>query len=439
MRAAVYGVTGMKIFSRVRADERGVTAIVVAVCLIAIFGAAVLSIDAGQLWAVRRRIITGTDAAALNQATSFALNPATYTGSCNSNWSTILSANSGDTFNSACNVRSSTSGQSGVAIVSSYKRSGAIFSGALGIGSSAAFSQSASMWGFVTQLNGLRPIGLCTYDANVEQGLQLHGKTETYPPVAPNYTAPDNSTDYAVRTPGVVFHTSFVSECQGASGNFGWLNLGYYGNNHQPPLDCNANGGDGNCTHEQTGQIADWLLNGYFGNQVSLSPSDCDASYAGNQGCNGDPGTKSANAIQDAMHYLVNPSNPGVVQSTDDPHGPNKAGNPATCGSSTCNPLPIPIVLCDGITSGGASTDWHVIGVAYVRIWNYCISNGNGACAGGRFLDVEYVNGLFSGECCSANPPVGSGQAPPPRGDKICDVDHDPADPNLTASRCTLS
>src|SRR5438270_7776191 len=407
--------------ARLRHDERGVTAVVVTICLIAIFGAAVLTIDAGQLWAVRRNVITATDASALSQARNFALAPSTYNGACTSAWSTILTANAGNTFNAGCRVSSPNGGQAGVAIVSSYKRSGAIFSGALGIGSSAAFSQSASLWGYTTGIDGLRPIGLCTYDPNVEKGLQLHGKTETYPPVAPNYTTPDNGSDFAGRTPGVVYHTAFTSSCNGASGNFGWLNLGYNGNNHPPAMDCNANGGDGNCTHEQTGQIANWLQNGYFGNQVSLSPSDCDTSVSANQSCNGDPGTKGSSSVNDAMHYLVNPSNPGVVTSTDDPHGPNWACSPATCGTSTCNPLPVPIVLYDTITGGGSGSDWHIIGVAYVRIWNYCLSNGKGACAGGRFLDVEYVNGLFSGTCCSANPPVPSDQAPPPKGDKICD------------------
>src|SRR2546427_12837476 len=52
-------------------DERGISAVVVVVSLIALFGAAVLSIDAGSAWATRRKIVTATDAAALAAARLF--------------------------------------------------------------------------------------------------------------------------------------------------------------------------------------------------------------------------------------------------------------------------------------------------------------------------------------------------------------------------------
>src|SRR6266487_3449559 len=54
-----------------RKDERGITSVVVAVCLVALIGAAMLTIDAGNVWSTRREIITGTDAAALDAAQLF--------------------------------------------------------------------------------------------------------------------------------------------------------------------------------------------------------------------------------------------------------------------------------------------------------------------------------------------------------------------------------
>ena len=52
-------------------EERGVTSVVVAVCIIALVGAAMLTVDAGNLWSTRRTIITGTDAAVLDAAQQF--------------------------------------------------------------------------------------------------------------------------------------------------------------------------------------------------------------------------------------------------------------------------------------------------------------------------------------------------------------------------------
>src|SRR5947207_15015554 len=72
-------------------DDRGVTAIVVAVCLVAMMAAAMLSIDAGNLWSNRRNIITGTDAAVLTAAKSAIQNKNWTT--CDANAQTVLLAN----------------------------------------------------------------------------------------------------------------------------------------------------------------------------------------------------------------------------------------------------------------------------------------------------------------------------------------------------------
>src|SRR5437763_3823533 len=147
----------MKIFARLKAEGRGVTAVIVAIVLIALFGAAVLAIDTGQLWAVRRNAITGTDGAALAQAHYYALNhPAVGTTTCtNGIWNTILINNVGELTTYSCAVKNvGSNGGTGVVIVTATRRSDAIFSGALGIGSSAAYSMSAAEWGYAT-----KPVG----------------------------------------------------------------------------------------------------------------------------------------------------------------------------------------------------------------------------------------------------------------------------------------
>jgi hypothetical protein len=420
----------MSVLSRLKKDERGVTAVIVAICLIALFGAAVLSIDAGALWATRRNIITATDSSALSQARTFALGQATWNGSCTSAWSTILTANAGNTFNPNCRLVSSDNGNTGVAIVSSYKKSGAIFSGALGIGSSAAFAQSAAMWGYITQPTGLRPIGLCLTASEVKDGLgnttppATGQEQHTHALFPKNYNAPDNSTDYAESvgrgptgaTVGLVHHVVFNSDCNGgsASGNFGWLDLNNYGGAHTPPLNC-----QGTCTNQNSGDLATWLQNGYFGNQVNITNGDCDTLDPGLQNpCNGDTGKKNTNDINDAMKYLMNPTNPGGC-----------TGGPG----STCKPLPIPVVLASNISGTGANGAFTLAGVVYIKIWDYNLSGNDNA----RFLDIEFVQGLFQGACCSSTPPANG--TPPAKGDRICDVDHDPQDVALAATRCKLT
>lgn len=415
----------MQVLSCLNKDERGVSAVIVAISLIAIFGATVLSIDAGQLWAAKRNMVTATDASALAQAGAFAKTPISGLTGCTGVWSAVLNANASDVNGTECSTQNvSNDGTSGVVIVQGYKRSPARFSGVLGIGDSNAFSMSASQWGYVPGPTGLRPIALCTYDSEVQDGLLLHDTTvESHVPTLfpSNYWAPDSSTDYAqsrnagppAATVGLVHHTVFTSTCQGAPGNFGWIDLNEYGDLHTPPVDCG-----GNCENQNSGDLGQWVRGGYYGNNMNLSTSDCDASATGTNGCSGDTGAKNAQEIKSGMDYIVNPSDPGNCTM-----GPG--GN--------CHPLSVPIIVYDTGGGTGSNADFHVVGVAFIRIWNFNLSGSN------RYLDIEFSDGLFQGECCSRIPPTNGTDAPPPRGDKICGVDHDPQDPNTVAARCTFS
>ncbi len=416
---------------RLKNDQRGVSAVIVAVCLVGLFAASVLSIDAGALWANRRNMVTATDASALAEAQVQARNPNGAATSCSSTWLTILNANVTDLSGTpTCRLTSvSNDGTSGVAIVQGRKRSGAVFTRVLGIGDSAAFSQTAAQWGNALQVTGLRPIALCTYDPEVQDGLLLHGTTQethigsTYPL---NYTAPDASTDFAQATnqgptgytTGVVHHIVFDSSCNGAPGNWGWINLQNYGAQHSPPLTCESN----NCQNMSGNAIATWLINGYFGNSISLSsPTDCDSSAPSNQTCNGNTGSQNSSNISCGMNYLMDPAL-DVNDNQCSKYPPPQI-----------NPQAVPIILYDSTQPGstGSNAQFNLIGVAFVRIWGYNLSGSN------RYLDIEFTRSLFQGTCCSRG--SNNGNAPPAPIIKICDVDHDPADPSLIGARCTFS
>src|SRR5436190_17738181 len=60
----------MSVIRRLR-EERGVSSVILAVSLIGLLGAAMLAVDAGSVWATRRRIVTATDAGALGAARMF--------------------------------------------------------------------------------------------------------------------------------------------------------------------------------------------------------------------------------------------------------------------------------------------------------------------------------------------------------------------------------
>lgn len=425
----------------IRRDERGVTAIIVSICLIALMGAAVLAVDTGQLWAVRRNAVTGTDGSALAQASYYALNhPAVGTTTCTTGiWDTVLQSNVGELINSSCTVKNvGNNGGTGVVIVTALRRSDAIFSGALGIGSSAAYSMSAAEWGYSNKPLGIRPIQLCINDPQVQDALNKGGEAAA---ASPNYSAPDGSADYAGRTPGVVHHIAFNASstaCGSAvPGNWGWANLANYFPGGQN-MNAGNNPPDQSCQDPATMNpnkcgLSDWLMYGW-NDEVQLpqptptptptatTSSDCDTANAGTQQCNGTTGVNNSNSVGNALDYLMNPSNPSV----------SNGGTGCSAANSGCVPATIPIILYNTTSSQGSNSQFNLATIAMVKIWGYKMSGGNGN--NGPYLDLEFMNAIVSGGCCSANP---GNNAPPSV--RICDVDHDSKDPNATASRCVFS
>ncbi len=168
----------MTFWGRIKDDERGVTAVVVAVTLVAIFGAAMLSVDAGNLWQSRRNMVTGTDAAALGEAQIAALNGTVPCG-VGSDYQLQLQRNSGNAvFDPTCTPFIGPLGTNldgtGYVTVSARKPVDVRFGGVVGVGDTAAYSSSTAQWGFIVELKGLRPIAVCDKTANFQLWNQLH-------------------------------------------------------------------------------------------------------------------------------------------------------------------------------------------------------------------------------------------------------------------------
>jgi hypothetical protein len=166
------------VITRLR-EERGISAIIVSVSLVGLFGAAMLAIDAGSAWATRRKIVTGTDAAALAAARYFSNNPGqaclngdgTWNGlqvpGGNAEATTVLSANSSDAEHDAANgFLLTVSGCSTGHPVGHVRFDGRLgsqqaFSGVFGFSKVKPLSSSTAEFGYITSPVGLRPIAIC--------------------------------------------------------------------------------------------------------------------------------------------------------------------------------------------------------------------------------------------------------------------------------------
>jgi Flp pilus assembly protein TadG len=391
----------MSFWGKVKQDERGVTAVVVAVSLVAIFGAAMLSVDAGNLFQSRRNIITGTDATALSEARAFALYQQSIS-SCNmTNVNTMLTRNSGSALGSvACTPNTLGTTGTGYVTVTANKPVDVRFGGAVGVPDTTAASSSTAQWGFVTQVAGLRPMGFCLLNEHIQEwlgyqhllrtGSALSGNPiqtlndwNTQPPLigldgrighprgpgatglgTPSYTGRVHRMYFQRITGG--------SDCGGAPGNWGWFDF---------------NGGS-NSTADQT----DWLLNGYDSNVGVL---DCNADGTQGDGCSGDPGSSGSSGTSD-LNSLI----------------------------STGQQFAIPIFST--ATAQGALAQFNIVGFVGVILRSYDLTIGQQ----NRYFDMEFQNLILEGNCCSSAPnDFGI------KGVKLCSVDHDPIP---IATRCQL-
>lgn len=392
MRVRMKRRPGRAVLGRLAREERGVSAVIVGISLVAIFGAAVLSIDAGNLWQSRRHIITGTDAGALAEAKALAMQNAVVS-SCTTAWSSALEENVSDVFDDDCSILLSGPGFGAVAVEGripvDYR-----FAGILGFSDGAAYSMSAAMYGHLTAAEALRPIGLCLEDEHVDSWLaqiNLGLPPIMHPP--DDYESPD--------TPGsVVHHVPFAKQFPGLCGDAegSWAFMDY---------EVDKNGEPG------TSEVRDWLINGFQGHMVSVSGAgigDCleeDPANPDNddaEPCNAVTGAKTL-GLQEGFDYLIDPDGDGVK-----------------------NPIAFPIVIYDVATGQGAGAEFNVVAYVKVRLWDYRVTGPQVD----WFLDLEFVEGTIDGFCCAKTAFLDAGTF----GIRLCDVDHDTAPASVQKTRC---
>lgn len=308
---------------RLRREERGVSIVITAISLTAIFGAAMLSVDAGSLWTSRRAIITGTDAGALHAAQYF-----NSVGSpCSP--SDIQTAEAGATTimkqNQPNALHDSAETPNGFEVTTAIPCGAAsyipgkvrydgrleahgVFSHLFGFSDLKPFSSSTAAWGYIVAVgNQLRPIAICEQTQNYQIWLDYwragktsaaeaiydsyfgtnpnrfptsssgfpKGDTNNNPNRGRSYIAPDGTNGHhtvqRITMPDPICVT-------GAPGNRVWVDF------EDPEA-----GTVGAST------LADWIRDGYPGS-VALEPHDCNPGDGIDdpEDCGSSPGDKAS-------------------------------------------------------------------------------------------------------------------------------------------------
>jgi hypothetical protein len=424
-------------------EERGISAIVVAVSLIAIMGAAVLSVDAGSAWKTKRNLVTITDAAALAAARMFANNladPCTSAGQAAAEAAAVqvMQANSTaathDTTNTPNGFQVTTSGTCPAPagqITPGHVRfdarllSTSGFSGIFGAGRTNVIASSTAQFGYaVGNPGGLRPWAVCDQHNSTFPNPLVNPPSSPYPhyelfrrlrawiqagrPATPGSgqvtqaqydayfgvgaTGNANSDEYptvsfqggSFLSPanggGVVHRINSEDNCGGGASWRGWIDLD----------------GGNNATQQD---IANWILNGYNG-YVALTPHNCSSGGQANGDCYGVPGNHN-----------------GTIAALDS----------IRCAPSvqSKNCFKFPIIVDQGVSGNGNNLDVNQRSFVFVILRGYnngCV--GNGGCV----FQLEFVDEQTTGSAGQ-----NSGGSATPVITSICGIDHD-----TQSDRCSV-
>lgn len=350
-----------------RRDELGASAVVVAVSLVAIFGAALLAIDTGLLWRQRRVILTATDAAALAEARAAALAPVPVT-SCGGLWTTYVARNAGSSAEPiSCTVRPGTIAGAGSVEVQARTTSPVRFGGVLGVADGKPFASSIARYGFITEAEGLRPMGICVQNVHVAEWLAY--RNGTLPASVYNALRGSGPGHPVYAGAGVVHRISYTKDnpaaCGSAPGNWGFFDY---------------NGGA-----NSNADLVNWILYGYYGNRVGIGDCNAEDGSVG-EPCSADTGS-AGGSIQGALNQIL--------------------------GTQFAVPV------FDLATGSGGTTTYRISHFIGVIMRGFRVMGAEAQ----RYLDLEFVNLVLEGNCCSYVPPgVDTGI----RSVRLCSVDHDP-------------
>lgn len=400
-------------------DERGISTVIVAISLLGIFGAAMLSLDAGNMWQTRRNIITVTDSTVLQQAKYLAF--ASNKTACEATWTDYMLniEGAGPSVTPLNCTPTAAANGTGYVVVDGRKEARTRLGGLFGIGDTQPYSLSAAQWGYISEARGLRPIAFCNKNSHVEEWLGLkNGAGSWGPAVTPAQyqalagtgdTNGDGLSDHpsypAIGTsysnPPVVHRMYFNNDlddgqCGEYPGNWGFLN--FDGGNAA------VNCGDDKCLNP-------WIENGYNDGAVSIRENT-------QPPCPDDPGNGDAG---DSEEGCV-PSDPGSISATNNP------ALDAIIGKK------IQVMLfdageCANGPGGGVTCNFEAWAILGVILRGY-----QSVGAGDEYLDFEFTDITLSGTCCEAAPVNGVDTGA--RGVKLCEVDHDFQSGSTISSRC---
>jgi hypothetical protein len=419
-------------------EERGISSVIVAICLMTFIGAAMLTLDSGHLWANRRMVITGTDAAVLDAAQMLnagGLNPCTTADitAAETHATNVLTQNHPESLHNPVDTPDGfevTLADPSLCSTASYipgkvRYDGRLpvqgwFSKAFGFGDGSAISSSTAAWGYVVALgDDLRPIPVCDKGENYltwvdfwNSGFSTSGQS-IYNSYFGRDAALVSSTDPAVlgqlRFPAS--SNGFINGPTGRNPNNGQPYVVPDGTDghrtiHRitmPDLNCGTSPGNRlwvDFEDEEGGSapasvLSEWLEFGYKGT-VSLSPHDCNPS-------NDNPSPEDCG------------SGPGEKASLE------KALQKITCDRLTpargC-PHVFPILVVSEVTSAGGSNA-HYVQVAFL----YIVMRGFGDLnASNVQIDMEFLDVKTSGDIAGAPPTT---THPYQTGTQLCGVDHD--------------
>lgn len=436
--------TGTKSRRLAWSDERGVSAVIVAISLVAIFGAAMLSVDAGNLWQTRRGVITGTDSGALAEAKTLALssNP---TG-CTTAWQAALDANTKG-FPAAeytgaglgCTFYDTGNG-TGYVTIAALRLSQAKFGKVVGVGDTKAFSLSAAMFGYVESFQGMRPVGFCRNNSHIQEWRALKnapsGFSADYAALHPEQDVNSNGifdqTDFnALPTTSPPEDTDGDGEIDAIEKDHPqdeYTGASWYNDSKAPhiihrirfdrdaaeDLGCGEDPGnwgyqDFNGGSNSSSEAADWFLNGFQG---FVGIPGCNSDGSGD-GCDGDTGGQSGGATCDKKASNVPQAMQCLVENQVE--FPVVVYSSATCETS-------------GGGGGGSNCDFVIAGILGMLLRGFEV----GGAQANRYFDVEFTDWIPTGGCCVTTPSglnLGAN-----KGIRLCAVDHDPID---LAVRCT--
>lgn len=427
---------------RFRNDERGISSVVLAVVLIALIGAAMLTVDAGNLWTTRRAIITGTDAAALDAAQYFNVggaDPCTSAGQAadEAHATNVLTQNQSGALHNATDTPNgyqvtvadpskcgTVSYMPGKVRFDARLTAQGFFSRAFGFGNTQPFSSSTAAWGYITALgDGLRPIAICDKTPQYQNWVDFFYGRINLQQYNNYFGLDENNADFStIRFPATSDHfvngkSNFNPNAPNGNGNGKGNGSGAYlapdgTDGHRtivrvtmPDPACGASPGNmvwvdfEDLSHGTSGAsvLSSWLTNGYPG-EVDLSPHDCNPenNIGPTEDCGAKPGT--AASLEQALGQI-------------------------TCAAATAAPqcpYRFPILVVSQVTQAGGSNAGYVQSAfvfVVLRGFSQLKSNSNAQ------FDFEFVNLQTTGKVSGAIP-VDSYHTYQ-TGTQLCAGDHD--------------